>query len=143
MFPLLIKPLYERTLDPFKPNYYTKLTGTFITGHLPFTFMEIYSPFVKLMTSNETFFYQKNDTGSPYTITENRFNLNWIRTESVPSTNTDSTQNILPDGINQYAIDTSEQYMFTMGSMYETTDINNYLIGPVGSFYQFKYQTDE
>jgi hypothetical protein len=32
--------------------------------------------------------------------------------------------------------------MFTIGSMYESTDINNYLIKPVGSYYQFEYRTD-
>jgi hypothetical protein len=52
MFPLLIKPLYERTSDPMKPNYYTKLTGSFRTAHLPFTFLNLLSPFVKLATSN-------------------------------------------------------------------------------------------
>ncbi len=52
IFPLLIKPLYERNLDPAKSNYYTKLTGTFKTAHLPFSFLNLLSPFVKLMTSN-------------------------------------------------------------------------------------------
>ena len=33
--------------------------------------------------------------------------------------------------------------MFTIGSMYESTDINNYLIKPVGSYYQFEYRTDK
>lgn len=91
VFPLIIKPLYERTTDPLKPNFYTKLTGTFTTGHLPFTYMNLLSPFGKLITSNETFFYRANTTGSPYAITENNFNLHWMRTESTPTTNFDFT----------------------------------------------------
>lgn len=34
------------------------------------------------------------------------------------------------------------QYRFSWGSMYETTDFNNFLIGPVGAYYQFEYHTD-
>ena len=147
MFPLLIKPMYERTLSAVQPNYFTKLTGTFKTGHLPFTYMNLYSPFTKLMTSNETFFYQANSTlASPYGITENNFNLNWIRTKSTTSTSQDSSQLILsntPNGINTYAIQTGTQYIFTIGSMYETTDLNNYKVGPVGAYYQFEYRTDK
>ncbi len=59
VFPLLIKPLYERTLTG---PYYTKLTGTFTTGHLPFTFMNLVTQFPKLITSNETFWYRTNMT---------------------------------------------------------------------------------
>lgn len=54
----------------------------------------------------------------------------------------DSTETILPNGINSYAIQTLMQYRFAMGSMYETTDLNNFYIGPVGSYYQFEYLTD-
>ena len=68
-----------------------------------------------------------------------------MRTLSAASTNMDSTETILsnmPDGINPYTIQTSTQYMFIIGSMYEATDINNYLVGPVGTYYQFEYRTD-
>jgi hypothetical protein len=53
------------------------------------------------------------------------------------NTNLDSTETILPNGLNSYAIQTSTQYKFAMGSMYESTDLNNFLIGPVGAYYQF------
>lgn len=47
----------------------------------------------------------------------------------------DSTETILPNGLNSYGITPFTQYRFSMGSMYETTDFNNFLIGPVGAYY--------
>lgn len=67
------------------------MTGTFTPAHLPFSFVQMISPFPKLVTSNETFYYQANNTGSPYAITEDDFNLWWIRTKSVMNTALDST----------------------------------------------------
>ena len=62
------------------------------------------------------------------------------------TTGQDSTQYIqsnMPDGINSYDIIPGQQYVFSIGSMYETTDKNTYLVKPVGSYYQFEYRTDE
>ncbi len=70
-------------------------------------------------------------------MSEDNFNLRWIRTLSAMNTNLDSTETILPDGLNSYAVLASTQYRFSMGSMYETTDLNNFLFGPVGAYYQF------
>lgn len=119
------------------------MTGTFTPGHLPFTFVQLISPFSKLITSNETFYYQSNTTGSPYVITEDNFNLRWIRTKSTMTSVFDSTETILPNGLNSYGITPFTQYKFSWGSMYETTDFNNFLIGPVGAYYQFEYRTDK
>ncbi len=152
MFPLIIKPLYERTYDPLNPTvtnpFYTKLVGTLTSRHVLTTFawMNLLSPFVQLATSNQTFFYRRNNSGSPYGITENNFNLNWMRTKSVVATGQDSTQYIesnTTNQINSYHIIPAQQYLFTIGSMYETTDINNYLLQPVGAYYQFEYRTDK
>ena len=50
----------------------------------------------------------------------------------------------MPNGINSYAIQVGTQYRFVMGSMYETSaDLNNFLIGPVGTYYQLQYNTDK
>jgi hypothetical protein len=66
-----------------------------------------------------------------------------MRSKSSVTTNFDSTEFILPDDFHAYAIQPSIQYKFTLGSMYEATDFNNYLIGPVGTYYQFEYRTDK
>ena len=71
IFPLVVKPLYERTLDATNPNFYTKLVGRFTSSNLPFSYMNLHSPFVKLTTANELFYYQENSTlGSPYILSK-------------------------------------------------------------------------
>lgn len=69
--------------------------------------------------------------------------MNWIKALSQMNSNLDSTEFIPPNGINPYALVPFTQYKFMIGSQYESVDLNNFLIGPVGTYYNFEYLTDK
>lgn len=138
---LIHKPLFEH----IQTNYIYEdsqmdIRGTIIPNK-PLLYFDITHPFTSSLASLQRMIMRKNST-SPY-IFDYGTELNWVQNEQNVISNVEAIYTVPPNGLITYNVLPSAEHTFILESTYDVSgSLNNFTVGPVGSYYLFQYLTN-